>query len=96
MHLGMKKRHRCRTYGVRKLSVLIKRGGTLSLLVDNDSSVFQNRGGEIQKFRDQQQNGNTTLFIVQSFPQIGKSAFIDYVTFFLKNTINIESSLKKQ
>lgn len=53
------------------------------------SSVFQNRGGEIQKFRDQQQNGNTTLFIVQSFPQIGKSAFIDQLKFrFSFNVIN--------
>lgn len=41
------------------------------------NSVFQNRGGEIQRFRDAQQNMYTTVFVVQGFPQIGKSAFVD-------------------
>lgn len=45
------------------------------------NSVFQNRGGEIQKFRDAHQNMCATVFIVQGFPQIGKSAFIDRLRF---------------
>lgn len=44
-------------------------------------SVFQNRGGEIQQFRDAQQNMCATIFIVQGFSQIGKSAFIDRLKF---------------
>lgn len=41
------------------------------------NSVFQNRGGEIQTFRDVYQNMYATIFVVQGFPQIGKSAFVD-------------------
>lgn len=53
------------------------------------NSVFQNRGGEIQLFRDRQQNGYTTFFVVQSFSQIGKSAFIDQLKYrFSFNLVN--------
>lgn len=44
-----------------------------------DNSIFQNRGGEIQQFRNEQQYLNATIFVVQGFSQIGKSAFIDRV-----------------
>lgn len=44
------------------------------------NSVFQNRGGEIQQFRNTQQNRYKTVFVVQGFSQIGKSAFVNRVS----------------
>lgn len=53
------------------------------------NSVFQNRGGEIQQFRDVHQNMYSTIFIVQGFTQIGKSAFVDRLKFLYSfNTID--------
>lgn len=52
------------------------------------NSVFQNRGGEIQQFRDVHQNMYKTIFVVQGFSQIGKSAFVDRLKFLYSfNTI---------
>lgn len=47
----------------------------------NTNSIFQNHGGEINLFRNVQQNKSTTVFIVQGFSQIGKSAFIERLKF---------------
>lgn len=45
------------------------------------NSIFQNRGGEIQQFRDVHKNKCTTIFVVQGFSQLGKSAFVDRLKF---------------
>lgn len=55
----------------------------------NTNSIFQNRGGEINQFRDVQQNKSTTVFVIQGFSQIGKSAFIERLKFLYSfNTID--------
>lgn len=60
----------------------------------NDDSTFQNRGGEIQQFKEVHQETEKTIFLINGFASIGKSAFVRRLKYLYSFNI-IEKTLTK-